>query len=99
VICHATCCGEIKSVGRSSAMGCPTPCLRPEAVSYDAIRSASNPRFVMRLNDRAGETRYSDPGIEQEHSSRLWLRQISGHNACRDSNGQLITTSHRYGSQ
>lgn len=35
----------------------------------------------MRLNDRAGETRYIDPVTEQERSSRLWLRQIGGHNA------------------
>ena len=53
----------------------------------------------MRLNDRAGETRYIDPVTEQERSSRLWLRQIGGHNAWRDSNGQLRTTSHRYVSQ
>ena len=48
---------------------------------------------------RAGETRYIDPVTEQERSSRLWLRQIGGHNAWRDSNGQLRTTSHRYVSQ
>lgn len=53
----------------------------------------------MRLNDRAGEMRYIDPVTEQERSSRLWLRQIGGHNAWRDSNGQLRTTSHRYVSQ
>lgn len=53
----------------------------------------------MRLNDRAGEMRYIDPVTEQERSSRLWLRQIGGHNARRDSNGQLRTTSHRYVSQ
>ena len=47
----------------------------------------------MRLNDRAGETRYIDPVTEQERSSRLWLCQIGGHNAWRDSNGQLRTTS------
>lgn len=47
----------------------------------------------MRLNDRAGETRYIDPVTEQERSSRFWLRQIGGHNAWRDSNGQLRTTS------
>ncbi|WP_253926843.1 autotransporter outer membrane beta-barrel domain-containing protein, partial [Klebsiella quasipneumoniae] len=40
-----------------------------------------------------------DPVTEQERSSRLWLRQIGGHNAWRDSNGQLRTTSHRYVSQ
>ena len=53
----------------------------------------------MRLYDRAGETRYIDPVTEQERSSQLWLRQIGGHNAWRDSNGQLRTTSHRYVSQ
>lgn len=47
----------------------------------------------MRLNDRADETRYIDPVTEQERSSRFWLRQIGGHNAWRDSNGQLRTTS------
>lgn len=53
----------------------------------------------MRLNDRVDETRYIDPVTEQERSNRLWLRQIGGHNARRDSNGQLRTTSHRYVSQ
>lgn len=47
----------------------------------------------MRLNDCAGETRYIDPVTEQERSSRFWLRQIGGHNAWCDSNGQLRTTS------
>ncbi|WP_333942871.1 autotransporter outer membrane beta-barrel domain-containing protein [Escherichia coli] len=70
--------------------------MRPEAGSYVANLAAANTLFVMRLNDRAGETRYIDPVTEQERSSRLWLRQIGGHNAWRDSNGQLRTTSHRW---
>lgn len=71
----------------------PTPVLRPEAGSYVANLAAANTLFVMRLNDRADETRYIDPVTEQERSSRFWLRQIGGHNAWRDSNGQLRTTS------
>lgn len=87
------------SEGDSESIETPTPVLRPEAGSYVANLAAANTLFVMRLNDRAGETRYIDPVTEQERSSRLWLRQIGGHNAWRDSNGQLRTTSHRYVSQ
>ena len=87
------------SEGNSESTETPTPVLRPEAGSYVANLAAANTLFVMRLNDRAGETRYIDPVTEQERSSRLWLHQIGGHNAWRDSNGQLRTTSHRYVSQ
>ncbi|HAH9910968.1 TPA: autotransporter outer membrane beta-barrel domain-containing protein [Escherichia coli] len=87
------------SEGNSESTETPTPVLRPEAGSYVANLAAANTLFFMRLNDRAGETRYIDPVTEQERSSRLWLRQIGGHNAWRDSNGQLRTTSHRYVSQ
>lgn len=87
------------SEGNSESTETPTPVLRPEAGSYVANLAAANTLFVMRLNDRAGETRYIDPVTEEERSSRLWLRQIGGHNAWRDSNGQLRTTSHRYVSQ
>ncbi|HIH3477954.1 TPA: autotransporter YcgH [Escherichia coli] len=87
------------SEGNSESTETPTPVLRSEAGSYVANLAAANTLFVMRLNDRAGETRYIDPVTEQERSSRLWLRQIGGHNAWRDSNGQLRTTSHRYVSQ
>ena len=87
------------SEGNSESTETPTPVLRAEAGSYVANLAAANTLFVMRLNDRAGETRYIDPVTEQERSSRLWLRQVGGHNAWRDSNGQLRTTSHRYVSQ
>ncbi|MGS8105305.1 autotransporter YcgH [Escherichia coli] len=87
------------SEGNSESTETPTPVLRPEAGSYVANLAAANTLFVMRLNDRAGETRYIDPVTEQERSSRLWLCQVGGHNAWRDSNGQLRTTSHRYVSQ
>lgn len=87
------------SEGNSESTEMPTPVLRPEAGSYVANLAAANTLFVMRLNDRAGETRYIDPVTEQERSSRLWLRQVGRHNAWRDSNGQLRTTSHRYVSQ
>ncbi|EOT5939101.1 TPA: ECIAI39_1904 family autotransporter adhesin [Escherichia coli] len=96
---QATSGGETNSGGSSAPTVAPTPVLRPEAGSYVANLAAANTLFVMRLNDRAGETRYIDPVTEQERSSRLWLRQIGGHNAWRDSNGQLRTTSHRYVSQ
>lgn len=96
---QATSGGETNSGGSSAPTVAPTPVLRPEAGSYVANLAAANNLFVMRLNDRAGETRYIDPVTEQERSSRLWLRQIGGHNAWHDSNGQLRTTSHRYVSQ
>ena len=96
---QATSGGETNSGGSSAPTVAPTPVLRLEAGSYIANLAAANTLFVMRLNDRAGEMRYIDPVTEQERSSRLWLRQIGGHNAWRDSNGQLRTTSHRYVSQ
>ncbi|HAH2991943.1 TPA: autotransporter outer membrane beta-barrel domain-containing protein [Escherichia coli] len=96
---QATSGGETNSGGSSAPTVAPTPVLRLEAGSYVANLAAANTLFVMRLNDRAGEMRYIDPVTEQERSSRLWLRQIGGHNAWRDSNGQLRTTSHRYVSQ
>ncbi|EEU0316025.1 autotransporter outer membrane beta-barrel domain-containing protein [Escherichia coli] len=96
---QATSGGETNSGGSSAPTVAPTPVLRLEAGSYVANLAAANTLFVMPLNDRAGEMRYIDPVTEQERSSRLWLRQIGGHNAWRDSNGQLRTTSHRYVSQ
>ena len=90
---QATSGGETNSGGSSAPTVAPTPVLRLEAGSYVANLAAANTLFVMRLNDRAGEMRYIDPVTEQERSSRLWLRQIGGHNAWRDSNGQLRTTS------
>ncbi|RZM89418.1 MULTISPECIES: autotransporter outer membrane beta-barrel domain-containing protein [unclassified Escherichia] len=91
--------GNNSSEGNSEPTATPGPVLRPEGGSYVANIAAANTMFVMRLNDRAGETRYIDPAVEQPRSSRLWLRQIGGHNAWRDSSGQLKTTSHRYVSQ
>ncbi|MDT0838309.1 autotransporter outer membrane beta-barrel domain-containing protein [Escherichia coli] len=90
---QATSGGETNSGGSSAPTVAPTPVLRPEAGSYVANLAAANILFVIRLNDRAGEMRYIDPVTEQERSSQLWLRQIGGHNAWRDSNGQLRTTS------
>lgn len=49
------------SEGDSESIENPTPVLRPEAGSYVANLAAANTLFVMRLNDRAGETRYIDP--------------------------------------
>ena len=41
------------------------PVLRPEGGSYVAYLAAANTLFLMRLNERAGETRYIDPAREQ----------------------------------
>lgn len=54
------------------------PVLRPEAGSYVANLAAANTLFVMRLNDRADETRYIDPVTEQERSSRFGYVKLAG---------------------
>lgn len=73
--------------------------IRPEGASYIANLAAANTMFVTRLNDRAGETRYINPVTGETQTSSLWLRQIGGHNAWRDSSSQLKTTANRYVTQ
>lgn len=70
--------------------------LRPEAGSYTANLAAANTMFFTRLHDRLGETQYTDALTGEQKVTSLWLRQVGGHNAWKDSSGQLDTQSNRY---
>ena len=72
------------------------PSIRPEAGSYSANLIASNTLFINRLHDRVGETEYINTLTGEKNATSMWLRQVGGHNAWRDSSGQLKTQSNRY---
>ncbi|CNE22275.1 autotransporter outer membrane beta-barrel domain-containing protein [Yersinia mollaretii] len=69
---------------------------RPEASSYSANLAAANSMFVTSLNDRMGETQYTDALTGERKVTSLWLRNSGGHNRSRDANGQLNTQANRY---
>lgn len=73
--------------------------IRPEAGSYIANQAAANTMFILRLHDRLGETQYTDALTGEKAVTSLWLRQAGGHNAWKDSTGQLSTQSNRYVAQ
>ncbi|MBV8041051.1 autotransporter outer membrane beta-barrel domain-containing protein [Pluralibacter sp.] len=77
----------------------PAPVIRPEAGSYIANQAAANTMFILRLHDRLGETQYTDALTGEKKVTSLWLRQSGGHNAWKDSTGQLSTQSNRYVTQ
>ena len=52
--------------------------VKPELGSYAANMFASNTLFTMSLNDRLGETRYSDALKSQKHSGNVWIRMAGG---------------------
>ena len=52
--------------------------VKPELGSYAANLLASNTLFNMTLNDRLGETRYSDALKDQKHSGNIWIRTAGG---------------------
>lgn len=72
---------------------------RPEPGSYMFNHMAANSLFLMRLNDRMGETQYTDALTGKEKVTSLWLRQVGGHNRSRDSSGQLKNQGNRYVTQ
>lgn len=69
---------------------------RPEAGSYLANSRAANTLFMTRLDDRPGETRYTDALTGEQNITSLWLRNTGGHTRSRDGSGQLKTQSNRY---
>lgn len=74
----------------------PEPDIRPEPGSWTANLAAANTLFVTRLHDRLGETQYIDALTGEKKVTSMWMRQAGGHNAWRDSSGQLKTQSNRY---
>nr|WP_154325352.1 autotransporter outer membrane beta-barrel domain-containing protein [Pantoea sp. 201603H] len=74
----------------------PQPDVRPEPGSYTANLAAANTMFINRLHDRLGETQYIDALTGEKKVTSMWMRQVGGHNAWRDSSGQLKTQSNRY---
>jgi outer membrane autotransporter protein len=52
--------------------------VKPELGSYAANMLAANTLFTMSLNDRLGETRYSDALKNQKHSGNIWIRTAGG---------------------
>lgn len=70
--------------------------IRPEAGTYSSNLAAANTLFINRLHDRLGETQYINTLTNEKKVTSIWLRQAGGHNAWRDSTGQLKTRSNRY---
>ena len=74
----------------------PVMVTRPEAGSYLANMMAASNLFALRLNDRGGETQYTDAITGEKKVTSLWMRNVGGHNTSRDSSGQLDTQTNRY---
>ncbi|QMV53600.1 autotransporter outer membrane beta-barrel domain-containing protein [Ewingella americana] len=69
---------------------------RPEAGSYLANSAAANNMFTLRLQDRGGETLYTDAITGEQKTTTMWMRNLGGHNTSTDSSGQLKTQTNRY---
>lgn len=72
------------------------PIVRPEAAAYSANIAAANTMFNTTLHDRLGETHYVDSLTGEKKVTSLWMRNVGGHTAFRDSSDQLKTQSNRY---
>lgn len=70
--------------------------LRPEGGAYAANQAAANNLFVTTLQDRSGETPYTDTLTGEKKVTSMWIHNVGGHNSSRDSSGQLRTQSNRY---
>ncbi|ADO48041.1 outer membrane autotransporter barrel domain protein [[Enterobacter] lignolyticus SCF1] len=70
--------------------------LRPEAGSYISNIAAANTLFNTRLHDRLGEPQYTGALKDEGPASRLWMRQVGGHERSSAGDGQLKTQSNRY---
>ncbi|STE16458.1 autotransporter outer membrane beta-barrel domain-containing protein [Citrobacter sp. wls718] len=70
--------------------------VRPEAGLYGMNLAAANTLFHTRLQDRLGETRYTDIVTGEEYVTSMWQRNIGGHTRQHDSSGQLDIQANRY---
>lgn len=69
---------------------------RPEAGSYAANLLAANTLFNTTLNDRSGESQYTDALSGEQKVTSLWLRHVGGHQRSQMSDGQNKTQANRY---
>jgi len=70
--------------------------LRPEGGSYTSNLAAANTMFTTSLNDRQGETGYTDAITGEKKITSMWMHVSGGHNRFHDSSGQLSTQANRY---
>ncbi|CNE90822.1 autotransporter protein [Yersinia nurmii] len=91
---------EINSItalpGADSDVDTNVMTLRPEAGAYSANLSAANNLFITSLNDRLGETHYTDVHTGERRVTSMWLRNEGGHQRTRESQGQLSSLINRY---
>lgn len=71
------------------------PIVRPEPLIYSNNHWAANSLFLMRLQDRLGETQYIDPQTGKTKVSSIWLRQVGAHGENRDDSGQINSSTNR----
>ncbi|MBS0849099.1 autotransporter outer membrane beta-barrel domain-containing protein, partial [Citrobacter sp. JGM124] len=72
---------------------------RPEAGSYIANLAAANTLFNTNLEDRSGETWYTDAMTGEKKATSMWLRTSGSHNRSRDDNSNFKTQDNRFVTQ
>lgn len=70
--------------------------LRPEAGAYAANVAAAANLFQSTIDDRPGETEYTDAVTGERRLTSLWMKNVGGHSRLRDGSGQLNTHANRY---
>ncbi|VVP62013.1 Outer membrane protein IcsA autotransporter [Pseudomonas fluorescens] len=70
--------------------------LRPEAGAYIGNLAGANSMFTENLDDRLGETEYTDEVTGEHKVTSLWMRTGGGRNRSEDSSGQLKMKANRY---
>ncbi|KFC84163.1 autotransporter outer membrane beta-barrel domain-containing protein [Hafnia alvei] len=69
---------------------------RPEAGSYIANLAAANTMFNTSLENRSGETWYTDAITGEKKATSMWLRTTGSHNRSRDDSGAFKTQDNRF---
>lgn len=70
--------------------------LRPEAGAYTSNLAAANTMFALSLDDRLGETEYTDAITGEQRLTSMWMHVSGGHNRSHDNSGQLSIQANRY---
>jgi len=70
--------------------------VRPEAGVYAANSYGASTMFVSEINERLGETEYTDTMTGERKLTSLWIKNTGAHNRSNDSSGQLRIRSNRY---
>ena len=68
---------------------------RPERGSYASNLAAAGTMFDMRLSDRQGKNRFTDPVTGEVHETSLWGYISGGHSESEMSDGQSDNTGNR----